>query len=445
MTANNPVVFPPRAEPYRTASLEEDAMLIESAAAAVGELDAELQEAHRLQDTAGTLQNVVMYAPLIDNARPIDLYMLQATAELATAGSDITPAEVSPSLERYVGRKPSVEGFRSWLGGIWKVIVEALKRAWNAVADFFSSILGTIPRLRFFLKREIELLEAVSNEHRWSETVKVGSELFAFSVRNKFPKDFKEIEERLDALSAQVEYYMGEYVELAKVTYNDVALGLEHMDEGSLDTCLNMISEDVMNLAKRCTPGSIGLIPANHSQLSPDYRKLPDLPGDRTICIRAEWKNTPDTNYPLDRAAHIQRNSMTVITSKDTSRLREYEERSFPTLSVQQLIKLCNVALTYCDYVERLNDGLIQIRKDKDRIAEASRDIVDRAEDEQRVNGVTSRDVQYYHAAIRYNTMLTSLVATPCLHLSSIAMRVSRAVLTLSKRTREANPSVKPA
>lgn len=419
--------------PYVTASLEEDAVLVNEAAQELSTVDTELHHIRHMQDIANTFDDIIKYSPAIDRAEPIDLLMVKAAAQLAVAGSDVEVHEIVPSIERYRGRTINMESFRSFLSGVWRSIVEALKRVWAATTAFLSAVIGTVPRMRFFLNRMISKLEATDRQSAWPESVTVGVELYALSVKDKLPKNVNEILERVDVLSEHVEFYLGEYLDTAKMVYNDLALGLEHYDEDNPESALNALSDDAIALANRNTPLTLSKkAVADPRFSSTNYVQLPPLPGDRSIFIRRAA--IPSGAEPLVRAEAIQLNVPTIQDTRHYRKAVEYQENTLKTPDAASLVKLCNACLVMCDYVVRYNDALVAIAKDRDRMLVASKDLVDRADDQTSALGRSAKDVNYYRAAIRFNAFVTAAVAQPCSHLASTVMRVNRAVLAIGKR-----------
>lgn len=418
--------------PYSAVSTEEEILMVMGACDDQRDIDSALTDVQRMQSTADTLSNVVKYAPAIQASTHMDLFLLETAADLAAAGSDVGAADVIPSTESYVGRAPNMEGFKSFIHGLWQSIVSALRTVWDAVASFLSKVIGLVPRMRMWLKYTQHKIDKVPRTWNWDPDLMVGTELFAFSVKDKLPKNADELLTNADILLEHQEFYHGEFLDTAKYCYDQLTTGLIHFDESNPESSLNALCDDVMDLAVRNTPPKLTPKPVvDHRFGTGGYIALPDMPGDRTLFIRRVAISTSAT--PLERAETIQQNLPTIQDSRYPRKVRPFGESKFKTPDTDQLTKMVGIAVSMCDHLERYDAAMRELHKLRDAMIKGTADMVDRIEDQESIEG-PQRLGPYYRAAVRFNAFATAAVVQPCNHLATAAIRSIRAILAICDR-----------
>lgn len=415
----------------QTLSLEEDAMLITSAADDLNRIDTELSEIRRLQDTATVLQDVKTVGGNIQKATVSDLFMIESSARLATAGSDIPYESVTPALERYEGRRLGLEGLGSFIDSIWKGIVDAMKAVWNAVKDFFYKIFGTIPRMR----RSIEDIQTKAESGRTDlmtePTLKLGPEIGAMMRNDKLPRDGVEIVDGLDLLAQTTEYYLGEFTQVAEQVYENARVEMDGFDERDLDRSLNRLSDIAMTLSARNAPGGLKISETKDPRFADnEYINLPHLPGNRTIYIRRVA--IPERSDALGRADAIQLCICRVMDSKPRAKQTRDLNGTINMPNNAEVLQMCTLMDNILNYVEKFGRGkdFASIEKSKEVLVKASTDLVARSRDMPPANPAQG----YYRAAIKFNTYLTSTVVQPLTAMASLSLSTVRAGIVIGQK-----------
>lgn len=424
--------------PYQAVSIEEEVLLVMGAVEDQNRIEQELDNIQRMQSTATTLSDVVTYSPAINQATHMDLFLLESAADLAAAGSDIQAEEVIPSIEKYVGKQPNMEGFKSFVKGLWRSIMAALRAVWDAVTGFLAKVIGLIPRMRHWLTYYRYKLDRIPRTWNWDPSLKLGTELFTFSVKDKLPKNNDELLDRIDLLVEYQEFYHGEFLDTAKQCYEDLTFGLYHFDESNLESSLNALCDDVQDLATRNAPPKMTLKPVTDNRFGQGgYWALPDMPGDRTMFIRRVA--IASNSSPLERAETIQLNTPTIQDTKLFRKPREFGETMFPTPKIEELEKMITAAFSMCDYMERYHSSMRELEARRVKMIEGTEDLVERIESMRDESYQQPKDTAYYRAAIRFNGFVTAAVAQPCNHLATLSIRSVRAILAILSRVFELN------
>lgn len=204
------------AEAHRVAmesiSLEEEQVMLDEANTAAVEADQELAEAERIIEVSNALEDLAVIADEIQEATPAETALVEIAGDMAVAGTDVSPEEIVPAMEGYVGRKIATEGIRETAASIWQSIQNYLKQVWEKIETFFYRILGTIPRLR----RNLAALEAKVDEtvgKTVEGNVKLHTGIAHISVAHEPAKNEADLSKGLSDLTAAAKYTFGPYVD----------------------------------------------------------------------------------------------------------------------------------------------------------------------------------------------------------------------------------------
>ncbi len=104
---------------------DSDMLLMQSAMISLAGIAEESDTLARLSDTTETLNDVIQVVPSLESATATDLFLINSTAYMATAGTDIALRDVTRRLQNG-GRSVSMEGFKSFLAGIWRTMLATL-------------------------------------------------------------------------------------------------------------------------------------------------------------------------------------------------------------------------------------------------------------------------------------------------------------------------------
>lgn len=417
---------------YHTTSLEEDTILITDAAQDLSRVDNQLNEVQRLSDIATTLDDVVKIGSCIESASMNDLFMVETAARMALAGSDVPVTDLAPGLENYEGRKLSLEGIRSFIDGIWKVIVDSVKAVWRSVSDFYRKIFGTIPSMRRALAKIKAKAEDSTDDWNREAKLKLGVEIGKLVRDDKLPKFGGEIVEGLDILAQHVDFYLGEFTQSAADVYDRASDHMARFDADNVQESLNLISAEAIKLSATHIPGGMGLKPVKDPRMADgEYFSLPHLPGNRTMFVRKV--NIPDETKPVDRASAIQQTTAQLRDSKSRLKIIKQDSGEIDTPSSADILQMVAIMTNICDRVEKYGRSKEResIDNAKETLLKVSDDLVSRSKQIE----ATDTALPYYRAAIKYNSFLTTAVVRPVSELVSLSLNVNRAAIVVCEKT----------
>lgn len=417
------------AEPSQDTT-EDNITLMQHAMVSLSEIDNESNNLARLSDTAETLNDVITVVPSLESATATDVFLVNSTAYMATAGTDIDVRDITRRL-RNGGARISMEGFRSFLSDIWKVMLATLRRIWQAMAKFFKAVFGLIPRLRmsmFLLRRKFK--EKTDYDRRRPAKVTVGSEIYMLSSSNKAPKTIEKIGDLLDALVAHTDFYYGEFTEVALQTYDSVIDGLAGFDKDNEDTRLNTMSADVLPMAQRNFPPLYKPERVIDSRFTDDYYKGPPLPNNKSVYVRRV--PIPQTNEPLQRAEAIMQNYASIQSTRAKDSDEVWKDREIATPDMSTMLFWMEKVDLLLDKVTDFQKSLDTIDGMRNRLVEATDDLIERMEE---LDDNEQSLTPYYRTAIRFNSYLSTAFINPCSQLANVVLSASRAVIIIAQKS----------
>ena len=408
---------------------DSDMLLMQSAMISLAGIAEESDTLARLSDTTETLNDVIQVVPSLESATATDLFLINSTAYMATAGTDIALRDVTRRLQNG-GRSVSMEGFKSFLAGIWRTMLATLRRIWQSMAKFFRAVFGLIPRLRasmFLLRRKMR--EKTDYDRRRPAQVTVGYEIYALSTSNRAPKTIEKIGGTLDVLVAHADFYFGEFATTAVQAYEDVIDGMEGFDSDNEDTRLNTISSDAIAIAQRNYPPLYRPERVIDSRFTPQYLVCPPLPNNKSVFIRRV--DIPQTNAPLERAEAIMQNYATIQTTRE-SPAEDQKDRAIATPDMSTMLFWMEKVDLMLDKVVDFEKTLDKIDAMRGRLVDVTDDLVERMEE---LNDNELSLTPYYRTAIRFNSYLSTAFINPCSQLANIVLSASRAVIVISQKS----------
>jgi hypothetical protein len=407
---------------------DSDILLMQSAMISLAAIGEESDALARISDTTETLNDVITVVPSMESATATDLFLINSTAYMATAGTDIALRDVTRRLQNG-GTRISMEGFKSFLAGLWRTMLATLRRIWQVMSKFFRAVFGLVTRLRasvFLLRRKCK--EKPDYDKRRPERITLGAEYYMLSE----PDTVEELNGLLDATVAHADFYFGEFASIAVQAYDDVIDGMEGFDSDNEDTRLNTISSDAISIAQRNYPPLYAPERTVDSRFTNEYWVGPDLPNRKSVFIRRV--PIPQTNEPLLRAEAIMQNYVSVQATK-----AKYEhvgpksdDNEFPTPNMSTIMFWLEKIDLMLDHVVAFEKSLDKIDAMRGRLVEVTDDLVERMEE---LNDNEASLTPYYRTAIRFNSYLSTAFINPCSQIANIVLSTSRAVLIISQKS----------
>lgn len=180
-------------------SPEEDAQNASEATTELSEAVAASDDVDRFSDVADALEDAAVILDSIapENVGPEHQALKTTLANMAIAGqsemdaTDVTGDTPGLSVESYVGRRLSTEGFKDAAKRIWETIKRWVKKIWAKIEGFFHKHFGRIPRMRKSLEQAEKQLQGAESKPREDKKIDLTSGLSQMVVANVKVNDFK--------------------------------------------------------------------------------------------------------------------------------------------------------------------------------------------------------------------------------------------------------------
>lgn len=185
-------------------SMEEASIMIGDAFDEYDAAKTSMAEVNHGAEVADTLENVVAVADNIGEASESEVRLVELVGDMAVAGTDIPPESIVPSLESYIGRRISTEGFKQTIKSIWEAIKNAIAKIWRHLKNFFDFITRATPvlvqRIKKFKRAIVE-----ANEAYLPGTIKMAATQ-AFTYKGQPIDDLAQMPNRINTDSIYLEY-----------------------------------------------------------------------------------------------------------------------------------------------------------------------------------------------------------------------------------------------
>lgn len=229
----------------RGLSLEAEELLAAEAPAEAEAANAELDAAQRTLDVSEALEDLAVIADEIEEATPVETALIENSAQMAVAGSDIQPAELIPAIESYVGKKISTESITDRAAGVYKSIEGMLKSIWEHIEAFLYKIFGNVPNLRRDFEDLAKALEDATGKSQANPNFKIAASISALCVGDKPVSNARELEDAFGKLASATGWVLGDYVAAVSKLGKEIANVVEKVnpDEGLEKTATDAVSE----------------------------------------------------------------------------------------------------------------------------------------------------------------------------------------------------------
>ena len=193
-------------------SMEEEIVMLDEASQDQASVASDLAETDRILEVSDSLEDLAVIADGIEEATPAEIALIENAGDMAVAGTDVSPEEVIPAMESYVGRRISTEGIKEKAKQIWESIIRFLKSIWEKIEGFVYKTVGTIPRLRKSIEALEVKIEALGSAKAGKE-IEIKSGVTSLSVAGEPIKSAAELATALGHTGAAAKFVFGPYLE----------------------------------------------------------------------------------------------------------------------------------------------------------------------------------------------------------------------------------------
>lgn len=185
---------------------EEAEVMVDEGERRHAEAEVDIERSRRLLEVSDGLEDLAIIAEQIEEVTPVERALIANSAQMAVAGTDITPEEIIPGLES-MGTRPGFEEaktLRERAADILKIIQATLERIWDGIVSFFRNLIGNGVILDNRLKKIKEALKGDINEK--GEPISIGSAAHLLSVDGKMISNGGDLVKELTTLAGTVKW-----------------------------------------------------------------------------------------------------------------------------------------------------------------------------------------------------------------------------------------------
>jgi hypothetical protein len=290
--------IPPGGAP--TISLGEDAVT-DPMEEAFTVIDKDAENAKRLVDMQCALEELEEIASNIQEATTTDIALVNNSLKAAMAGTDISPSEIQPGLESFVGRRISTEGIGEFIKSIWEAIVGLIKRIWLWISNFFSGLLGRSARTE---KKAATVSDDASkkiNSNPKASSVELGSEWKRLIWDGRVSEKLSDFEAGLTSSEALLKD-IGKYIAAVNGAGVHLIQSMDKFDESKPTESLKAIIDGLKPVTEE-TAGLSLKLSSDTRYTGGTFTGYPLL-GNKHVVARLPLKNTKEQFKNGSEEAH---------------------------------------------------------------------------------------------------------------------------------------------
>jgi hypothetical protein len=153
-------------------SLEEASIILGDARVLAGEIGRDLNESERVIQISDALEDLALVAKDIKAATPAETFLIELVGQTATAGTEVLPEQVIPSMESYIGIAIATEGIVDTARRIWEAILNFIRKIWSKIRDFYRTTVVT-KKYKSTLLELRAMVRSVGEAHELKKTFNV--------------------------------------------------------------------------------------------------------------------------------------------------------------------------------------------------------------------------------------------------------------------------------
>lgn len=170
------------------------------------EMDSHLAEISRLMDVADALKDIEASVESLAHADPHHLMLLEASLNLAVAGTLKSAQDIQPSLENHLGTTISTEGVGRTIKDVIANIIRLVREMWQLMAEFFERVLGEVARAKLRMQYVRALVNEIDGKDPVRDRVSIGNSVIGVATESGVPHNAASIIISLNEMLHQSQY-----------------------------------------------------------------------------------------------------------------------------------------------------------------------------------------------------------------------------------------------
>jgi len=277
-------------QPIAIISFEEYSEAQSQSAELAKDIDTQAQDVNRSIDVATALEELMVVADNIEQATPEEANLIELGGNIAVAGTGVTPEQIVPSLESFIGGKISLEelGLKEKIKKIWELIAKTLSEIWSKISEFIETSFVMVAYVINELRKVKGIVKDLKNARIRSEKMDLDVSRFGtiFNDGAQFLNDAGSIKQSLDKTRDQFKNFFENYVN-----------SLTNLGD-NLGKDINSINKE--NIAKVVSDLNGSLLLDQRKLFSTLFYRVSKTESDRVVKTTAEEKGSGLTSFSFN-------------------------------------------------------------------------------------------------------------------------------------------------
>jgi len=457
-------------------SLEEEQLMETEAAATAAEVETDLSEAERVEEVSDALEDLAVIADGIDEATPAEINLIENSAAMAVAGTDIEPEEVLgtgtvietpaienddptetpaepatpaapvvpvegetpaepatvPAMESYKGKKIATEAIEAIVKKakqIWEQIQKYLSKIWENIESFFYKMFAVVPGLRKRIKELQTRISETDGQAAAEKEITITTGVSALSVNYAPVKNEAELKKHFGEFSEMAKLSLGSIIDENCKFGEMVAASISKFDPSSAPAelgALNAKLKGAMGSEKYVKGGS-----GNASRFSGfKAHYSPAMMGNMSLVHKTPIGK--ENLSVLEEADQYRNAGISLVPTSDTTK-EGPKEAKIATLSLKSMSDLLKDANDILDTMEEFKRGsrskkMSAVRKE---LAAASDKATKAMDDAAKGDEAHKNAIPYYRSMLNFNTAYTRWSQSPAVPMFAHSITTIRAVMNV--------------
>lgn len=402
----------------RVISLEEEAVVTSEADQEAHEIESALSEADHNLDVSDALEELAVVADRVEETTPEVAQLIDTAAQMAVAGSDITPEEMVPAAESFIGRKYAVESIVERAKTIFESIMAFVRKLWDHIFAYFR-VGVVVPRLEAHIKKLEEKLKEADKLKEGATGFKVSTGFLAYE--GKIVKDYSELSAAVKASVAAAKFVFQDNVERLSKLGGSLASEINKFSPETATTVVEDIRKVMASGPKPAVPG------AKNGQKVGQFQRHegPGLLGGGKL-VFAEFEGNADASA-LGALDHFRRSGVRY----EKEALKNKQEVEFKILTTREVEELLKDSKELLKNLKDFHTGgrIEKLKKTSDELKKASSKADAELKKMKKDDKGQTNLINEYRSVMNFNTAFANWTYQPAIPFYGNVIASVRAIL----------------
>lgn len=394
-----------------------------------------IEDSERLEGVQEGLEGLKGIIASIESATAKDIALVRSAGDLALAGTGADHTSLFPSLESAEGATISVEGIGEIISDIWRAIVRAVKRVWEAIMGFFGKIKDQAGRLKKQNTAMRERMSKVAGKKPKSKQTNLEREAEQIAIAGRVPKNGKEIVDNLRVMSQQAGVVYKDYANQLVSTGDKLIAALNKFDITKPSESLERVVEASNTLSLDAVKAMMAKM-GNGTIKDSRWANMQVIGGAHLLGGKNIFQITSSAKAEkgnvLELSEKARKRELT-LANTEAKAGRKITNATIATIESEQGIEIAQLN-------EQIIEVIAEFDKRKDKIDKVRRQLeqagYDLEKNSKKANEtVPDNSAMYVAEALKYVTAYGHWTAKPMVDMGSHFYSVVRATITVCNKS----------